>query len=291
MLDTTEIDERIEKCEKILKENPQSQIFAALADGLRKRGSLDQAFRVCKQGLRLHPDYGPGRLVMARISFDRKMYDWAERELEEAIRLEGRTRAADLLEVEILIERGFFSKAKVILDRLKAADPANEFYRSLDDRIAKGKADKKAKLAETEEFYRVTAKATKAVDLKKISELAPVNVPMTYDSALELVSGFPRVRGAFYATSDGMVDSSIAPEYLDIEAYSDSLTEICRFIATAIDEIGLADWNEILIETEGQMFALASLDDRILVAICQADVNLGSLKLKFLNIRESLRKG
>ena len=147
MLDTIEIDERIQKCEKILKENPNSQIFAALADVLRKKGELDSAFRICRQGIRLHPDYGCGRLVMAKINYDRKMYDWAEEELREAIRLDGRTRAIDLLEVEILIKRGFFSEAGIILNRLKSADPHNEYYHSLVQQIEAGKKGRGRKLA------------------------------------------------------------------------------------------------------------------------------------------------
>ena len=91
MLNLTTLDDRITKCKKILDENPESQIFAAYADALRKNGELDKAFRVCRQGLRIHPGYGSGHMVMARINFDRKMYDWAESELAEAIELEGRT--------------------------------------------------------------------------------------------------------------------------------------------------------------------------------------------------------
>jgi predicted regulator of Ras-like GTPase activity (Roadblock/LC7/MglB family) len=288
MLNTVEIDERIEKCERILKENPQSQIFAALAEVLRKKGELDQAFRVCMQGLRLHPDYGPGRLVMARISFDRKMYDWAERELEQAIKLEGRTRATDLLEVEILIERGFFSKAKVILDKLSVSDPKNELYLSLQNRIAEGKQKKKAELAETEEFYRLKMKQSKAGEFRGISDIAQVDEPITYDTALELIAESPIVDAVFYMNLDGTVGESHLPENFDINAHSSCLTEIGRFAASEIGSIGLERWTEILIEAQSQQYLLISLGDRILVSVCRPDVNLGSLKLRLQKIAKSL---
>ncbi len=290
MLDTIEMDERIEKCEKILKENPQSQIFAALADVLRKKGELDQAFRICRQGLRLHPDYGTGRLIMARICFDRKMYDWAEQELEEAIRIDGRTRSTDLLEIEILIERGFFSKAKVILDKLRAFEPVNEFYRSLEDRITIGRAEKQAKLAEAEEFYRTRVKERKAEELGKISDIALVDETLTYEEGYELVSGFPNVEAAFYMSSDGVVDRSMVPERADLDSCSEALAEVGRLVASAIGTVGIGCWTEILIETEKDKFLLLSLGDRILVALCKPDVNLGSLKLKLQKIAKSLWK-
>ncbi len=290
MLNITEIDERIEKCEKILKENPQSQVFAALADALRKKGELDHAFRVSRQGLRLHPNYAPGRLVMARISFDRRMYDWAEQELKEAIDLDGRTRSTDLLEIEILIERGFFSKAQVILDKLRRSDPTNEFYRSLEERIAMGKAYKKAKLAETEEFYRAKSREKKADAFDSLAGSEWIDKPITYDVALKLISDFPNIEGAFFTTLDGMVDQMQVPDGFDVDAHSASLTEICRFISPAVGAIGLENCIEVLVETETRKFILILLGDRILVASCQSDVNLGSLKLKLAKITESLRK-
>jgi predicted regulator of Ras-like GTPase activity (Roadblock/LC7/MglB family) len=290
MLNTTEIDERIEKCEKILKENPQSQVFAALADALRKKGELDHAFRVSRQGLRLHPDYAPGRLVMAKISFDRRMYDWAEQELKEAIDLDGRTRSTDLLEIEILIQSGFYSKAKVILDKLRSSDPTNEFYRSLEERIAAGKAEKKAKLAETEEFYRAKSREKKADAFDSLVDSGWIGEPITYDVALKLISNFPNIEGAFFTSLDGMVDQTQVPDGFDVDAYSASLTEICRFITPAVGAIGLENCIEVLVETENRKFILILLGDRILVASCRSDVNLGSLKLKLAKITESLRK-
>ncbi len=289
MLNTVELDERITKCERILEDNPQSQIFAALADVLRKKGELDQAFRVCRQGLRLHPDYGAGRLVMAKINFDRKMYDWAEKELEAAINLDGRTRSTDLLEIELMIERGFLSKAKVVLDKLKAADPGNEYYGLLENKIAEAKANKKAKLAETEEFYRVKVREDKADEFGQTSNAA-VDEPITFDAALDVVSGFPKVVGAFYTNYEGMPDESTVPEGIDLELYSASLAEAFRFVASAIGSIELGVWEELLIETSDKKYVLLSLGDRVLAAICQSNVNVGSLKLKLLKITEALRK-
>src|SRR5690606_3662822 len=120
MMESASLAERIEKCERILKENSNSQVFAALADAYRANGDLDQAFRVCRQGLRVHPTYGPGHLVMARISFERKMFDWAEQELGEAVTLDGETRATSQLRVEIQIAKGNFGEAELDIKKLRA---------------------------------------------------------------------------------------------------------------------------------------------------------------------------
>ena len=84
MINAVEIDERIGKCQKILDVDPNSQIFAALAEAYRKKGELEKAFRVCQNGLRIHPSYGSAHVVMAKINLDRGLYDWAEIEANKA---------------------------------------------------------------------------------------------------------------------------------------------------------------------------------------------------------------
>ena len=68
MIDLDEIEDRIAKCNKLLDANPNSQIFAALAEAYRKKGELDKAFRICQGGLRIHPSYGSAHVVMAKIN-------------------------------------------------------------------------------------------------------------------------------------------------------------------------------------------------------------------------------
>jgi tetratricopeptide (TPR) repeat protein len=130
-MNVAEIDDRISKCNKILGENPNSQIFAALADAYRKKGQLDQAFRVCQNGLRIHPNYVSAHMVMARINLDKGMYDWAEIEVNKAIVLEGNSFATDLLLAEIYIRKGEFPKATKLLDKLQKMDPANQQIQKL----------------------------------------------------------------------------------------------------------------------------------------------------------------
>ncbi|MBU1317637.1 MAG: hypothetical protein KKG33_07580 [candidate division Zixibacteria bacterium] len=287
MLNTVEIDDRIEKCDRILKENPQSQIFAALADALRKKGELDGAFKACHRGLRMHPDYGGGRLVMAKICFDRKMYDWAEKELAEAIRLEGRTRTTDLLEVEILIKRGFFAKAQVVLDKLKSTDSRNEYYRTLQSEIDDGRADKKAALAATKEFYNQSLRAERSPE---VQHDGIDDQPMTFDRALETVAKYPNMRAAFLVNSQGLVENSIAPDDYALDENAAEMAEIVRYVTASLDSVSFGSLQQILVETSTYKYAMAVIDSRILVGVCKSEVNIGSLKQKLLRISDSLRR-
>jgi predicted regulator of Ras-like GTPase activity (Roadblock/LC7/MglB family) len=288
MIDTVAIDERIGKCEGVLRDNPHSQIFAALAEALRKKGELDAAFRVCLRGLRRHSDYGAGHLVMARINHDRKMYDWAEKELSEAIRLDGRTRVTDILETEILIEQGFFSKAAVRLSELINADPANEYLKALQEKIKEGKISMKAKLAETEEFYEASLREKKADEFMQ-TDGDDENEPVTYESVLDRIFRFSGVEVVFYTNYEGLVGEAMAPDGYDMSTVSAPLTDVCRFVGAGIGSIHMGDWRELLIENSSGIWALIALPDRILGLRCQTNINFGSLKLKVVRLCDSLR--
>jgi tetratricopeptide (TPR) repeat protein len=67
----------IEKYEKTLRENPESLVFAPLADCYRRLGSLDQALQILKEGLRKHPNYLLGHIGYAQVASDQNRYDLA----------------------------------------------------------------------------------------------------------------------------------------------------------------------------------------------------------------------
>ena len=56
----------IERCKAKLQREPQSLVFAQLADAYRKSGMLDEAIRVCREGLKHHPNYASAYMVLGR---------------------------------------------------------------------------------------------------------------------------------------------------------------------------------------------------------------------------------
>ena len=56
-----------EKLQKKLEKEPNSLIFTQLAEEYRKEGLLQEALRVCQDGLRRHPNYWSARVVLGRI--------------------------------------------------------------------------------------------------------------------------------------------------------------------------------------------------------------------------------
>lgn len=83
----------IEKYKLILAKDPNSQIFAPLADALRENGELESALKIAKVGIQRHPRFAGGLIVYAKIlrELDKK---------EEA--LTALTRAVDASSQNIL---------------------------------------------------------------------------------------------------------------------------------------------------------------------------------------------
>ena len=62
------------KYQGMYDKNPRSRVFAPLAESFRKFGLLDEAYKVLKNGIKHHPDYVLGHLVLAHCYFDEQKY-------------------------------------------------------------------------------------------------------------------------------------------------------------------------------------------------------------------------
>ena len=57
--------------------NPRSRVFAPLAETYRKLGMLDEAMQILKEGIRNHPSYTLGYIVLANCYFDIQNFELA----------------------------------------------------------------------------------------------------------------------------------------------------------------------------------------------------------------------
>lgn len=294
MVDRSDINERIAKCNKILDENPSSQIFAALAEAYRKKGELDKAFRVCQNGLKIHPDYGSAHLVMAKVNMDKGMYDWAEAEVNKAIELDGATRATELLLSEIYIYKGEFNKACRILEQLQQSDPANEHISKLLDIARKipldrdhsGQVPINAPSVAGGEMTAAMSKAENAVAAVVEAEepkVAPVP-DMNYKQMLGAVVATPGVDGVLLINSDGLVIEAVWNVSGDTALVGALVVEAARYSTVQMRESGFGNLQSLLLETADSLYYMAGVRGKLLTVICTETVNLGSLKLKLMSL-------
>lgn len=61
----------------MFEKNPRSRVFAPLAETYRKLGMLDEAMQILKEGIRNHPSYTLGYIVLANCYFDIQNFELA----------------------------------------------------------------------------------------------------------------------------------------------------------------------------------------------------------------------
>ena len=276
-VNVAELDERINKCQKILDADPESQIFAALADAYRKKGDYRKALEICTNGLEKHPDYGSAYIVLVKIFFDQGSYEEADRHLQKAITVGGRTRAVDILQSEILIKLGEKNKAKSILEKLLRSDPVNETVKNLLVLIEEAPNQKVPFEPESDSI----SVAPESDDLTHLSiSTHKPDRRYTLSNALSIIKVLPRVLGVVAVTYDGVVIEAYVDGMISKEELGASAAGFFSSIMSGITKINLGELNEILVETSDSKLLIIGINKLLVVIRTRDDVNLGSLKLK-----------
>jgi tetratricopeptide (TPR) repeat protein len=77
---------RIDDLRRRLDREPQSRLFAQLAEELRKEGDLREAIQVARRGLEKHPNYPSARMTLGRALFDSREFGAARGEFESVVK-------------------------------------------------------------------------------------------------------------------------------------------------------------------------------------------------------------
>jgi len=135
-------ENEIRRFEEQFRRQPDSLVFARLADAYRKAGDAHRALAVLEEGIRRHTDYLSAHIVLARTYWDLGRFEDARSAFERVIEID----AENLVAIQGLAEiaRGADDTVAEIawLERLTLADPQDpepgarlEELRRLADRV------------------------------------------------------------------------------------------------------------------------------------------------------------
>ena len=100
------------------QDDPSSIVFASIADFFLRYDMIDEAFKVCRMGVKRHPKLVSGRIVMAKIHLRRGNWEEAEDELRNVLSVVPSNRQALSLMDEIAgvreSERVYASESKAV---------------------------------------------------------------------------------------------------------------------------------------------------------------------------------
>lgn len=131
----------IEKYSEALSKDPNSQVFAPLAEAYRKAGMLKKADDVARHGLQRHPRFAPGLIVYAKIQKDLKQYDIALKVLNEALSLVPENILAQQLIGEIFLEQKKLKEALRAFKMVLFINPLAEKARKIVNKLESLTAD------------------------------------------------------------------------------------------------------------------------------------------------------
>jgi len=284
-----ELEDRIAKCNKILSENPNSQIFAALSEAYRKKGDVDKAFRVCQTGLKIHPEYGSAHMVMAKINLDKGLLDWAEMEVLKVIELEGHSHATDLLMAEILIGKGEYAQAARILDKLQNTGANIQQVEELLTMVRRQPLVSQPAIEKTVSVPPVQIEREE-VNLAKPDKKPEPQAPqkISLKELMDAISDMPGVDGVLLINKEGLVADSRWDESEQTDIYGALAKDVEATIQSQMDVSHFGKYENILVEAESCIINILPLGNNLLLIKANMQINLGTLRLKLTYLLEKL---
>ncbi len=116
--------------EEHLKKNPDSILFARLADAYLKNQKISEAIALCENGVKKHPYYVTGHLVLGKCYMANKLHDLAEKEFKRVLLFDPRHLAAHKFYGDLMQEIGWENTCESSYKKILQIDPLDEVARS-----------------------------------------------------------------------------------------------------------------------------------------------------------------
>lgn len=110
------------------KKNSRSKVFAPLAESYRKLGMLDDALKILKDGIRNHPNYTLGYIVLAHCYYDLEKFDLAYNTLRPIIAQNADNISLQKIFAQSCINLGYLEEALDTYKYLLFMNPREKFF-------------------------------------------------------------------------------------------------------------------------------------------------------------------
>ncbi len=129
--DSDKIMATINRYHQIYLKDPESKIFAPLAEAYRKAGQLEHAYAIAKKGLKDHPEFASGQVTFARILIDMNEKEKAISHLKLATEMSPDNFLAHKLLGETYIQLKKLAEALQVFKMALYLDPMDEFAKKM----------------------------------------------------------------------------------------------------------------------------------------------------------------
>ena len=146
-----ENDPKFEALKSRLQQNPDSLLFARVAEQLLNKGQVDEATRICEEGTRKHPYYVTGRMVLGKCYLQKKMFDLAEKEFKRVLLFDPKYIAAHKFYGDLMREAGWPNACEMSYKKILAIDPLDRTAKEMLETLERVKPTEQAILTPGEE--------------------------------------------------------------------------------------------------------------------------------------------
>lgn len=116
---------QIDSFEQQLRKDPSSRVFIRLAEEYRKGGEFEKAIEVCKEGIKHHPNYPPGRVCLGRCRMALGQLGPARDDFREVLKITPDNPKALKGLASICYEMGDLEEAQTHYEMLAILDPSD----------------------------------------------------------------------------------------------------------------------------------------------------------------------
>jgi tetratricopeptide (TPR) repeat protein len=110
------------------RRQPGSRVFAPLAESYRKLGMLEEAFKILKEGIKRHPGYVLGYLVLAQCYYDQKKIDLTYQTLHPLVENNRDNLSLQKLFGQVCLDLGLYDEALQTYKFLLFINPKDAFF-------------------------------------------------------------------------------------------------------------------------------------------------------------------
>ncbi|MDZ7344705.1 MAG: tetratricopeptide repeat protein, partial [candidate division KSB1 bacterium] len=129
----TRESDNLESLQVLLQQNPDSLTFARVADALMQRGRIDEAIQLCEEGIRRHPYYATGHMVLGKCYLKKKLFDQAEKEFKRVLLFDPKYIAAHKYYGDLMREIGWENTCEMSYRKILQIDPFDDKTKAVVD--------------------------------------------------------------------------------------------------------------------------------------------------------------
>ncbi len=269
--------ERIRQYSEELQRDPKSLTFALLADALREAGQLETARSVCQHGIRIHPNYVTGRIILGQILLQGGDIAEARQEFEDVLRQQPQNLVARMFLGRILLDSGEFQAAADHFQHILLLNRGNPTAKQLLEKAQEALSA----LSSVRQQPRAQAPARARESVTDTeAEQAPPGISATLEQLLADLKNTEGVVGALLVGEDGLPVAGELNADLPENVMSAMVAEIGNNAKKYVGGMQLGEFVGGTIDGTNGNMVLYPMNEFFLVVVNEPNAKLGLLKVQ-----------